>query len=41
MNNYKCPMCGASMTVRPTAHGDVYYCNNDNQECSFQVDKED
>lgn len=33
-----CPMCGASMTVRPTAHGDVLDCDNDNQECSYQED---
>jgi hypothetical protein len=34
-------MCGASMTVRPVADGEVIDCDNDNQECNYQVDKED
>jgi hypothetical protein len=34
-------MCGASMTVRPVADGQVIDCDNDNQECNYQVDKED
>ena len=33
-----CPMCGSSMTVRPTAHGDVLDCDNDDQECNHQED---
>lgn len=39
MSNYTCPMCGASMTVRDTANGQVIDCDNDNQECNYQVDK--
>lgn len=38
---YTCRMCGSSMTVRDTAHGEVIDCDNDNQECNYQVDKED
>jgi len=41
MSKYTCPMCGSSMTVRPVADGKVIDCDNDNQECNFQVDKED
>ena len=38
MGEYTCPMCGASMMVRPVADGKVIDCDNDNQECSFQED---
>jgi len=38
MNNYHCPMCGSSMTVRPVADGKVIDCDNDDQDCNFQKD---
>lgn len=38
MNSPVCPMCGSSMTVRPTASGDVLDCDNDNQACAHQED---
>ena len=41
MNNYKCPMCGSTMTVKPVFDGEVIDCDNDNQNCDYQVDKED
>lgn len=41
MDSLKCPICGSSMTVRKVADGEVIDCDNDNQECNYQVDKED
>ena len=41
MDNYTCPVCGASMTVRHVADGKVIDCDNNNQECAFQLDYEE
>lgn len=41
MSSIKCPMCGSNMTLCKVFNGEVWDCDDDNQECAYQIEVEE